>query len=50
MVIKFGGLPSKCISTGYKLTDWSSTVCFRVIINGDRLTVDVFEVELHPWS
>ena len=30
-VVKFGGLPSKCISlilTGYNLTDWSSTIIF----------------------
>ena len=39
MVIKFGSLPSKCISLilmGYNLTDWSSTVHFCVIINSDN--------------
>ena len=38
MVIKFDGLPSKCISlllTGYNLMDWSFTVHFCVIIIGD---------------
>ena len=30
-VIKFGGLPSKCVQlilTGFNLTDWSSTIVF----------------------
>ena len=29
---------------GYDLMDWSSTVHFCALINGDRLTMDVFEV------
>ena len=39
MVIKFGGLPSKCISLllmGYNLMDWSSLLLFYVIINDDN--------------
>ena len=49
-VIKFGSLPSKCISLilrGYNLTDWSSTIIF---VQSKIVTVDIFLVKFHVWS